>query len=300
MLELRVLNGVHKGAILPLLEDTITIGSSETCDLAVYESGIEPIHLTLRFDGKACALVHQNGYVLDITNAAIDIGQIMLPNSPFRIGRTWFVYTDSDEAWLDENGPTPKSDIAEQGTKVPPAIAHNVKGRSRKWILASMAVLVLLFGGIMTALLPARSDELSIIEIKPSIPELDATGVMKQLSEMLEERGLKSMINVELRNEMNVAIRGRLDLTSSEVLNRMLRRFKRTFITQVRIDDQVIVTEHGLPFEVNTIVVGKTPHVVTNTQDIIFLGDEKEGYRLVDINEDRVIFDGVSRVEVAW
>lgn len=300
MLELRVLNGVHKGAILPLCEGSITIGSSDSCDLTIYESNIEPTHFTLHFDGKVCSLLHQNGEVLDITNTAIEIGQTLLPNSPCRIGQTWFVYTSSDEAWLDESGPTLQTEATEQEKETPPDTAHTIKAKSKRWILASMAVLVLLFGTMMTVLLAKGSEELNSIEIEPSIPVLDASGVMKQLSEMLEERGLDAMTKVEMTDEMNVAIKGRIDLTSSGVLKRMLRRFKRTFMTQVRIDDQVIVTEQGLPFEVKTIVAGKTPHVVTNNRDILFLGDEKEGYRLVDISEDRVIFDGVSRVEVVW
>ena len=298
MLELRVISGVHKGAILPLLADSVTVGSSETCDLTVYESGIEPTHLTLRFDGKVCSLTHQNGDVLDITNTAMDIGQTLLPNSPFRIGQTWFVYTDSDEAWLDQSGSASKSDAAAQGIKESAVIDNNIK--AKKFIFASMVVLVLLLGGMTTVLLVKGRYEFSTIEIEPSIPELDASGVIKQLSEMSDERGLASMIEFELKDEMNVVIKGRLDLTSSGVLTRMLSRFQRMFTTQVRIDDQVIVTEQGLPFEVKTIVAGKTPHVITNTQDILFLGDEKEGYRLVDVNEERVIFDGVSRIVVVW
>ena len=60
------------------------------------------------------------------------------------------------------------------------------------------------------------------------------------------------------------------------------------------------VRDNALPFRIVQIVGGPNGHVLLEEGIRLFLGDEVEGLRLVQIDNGKVVFDGEQRYEVRW
>lgn len=63
---------------------------------------------------------------------------------------------------------------------------------------------------------------------------------------------------------------------------------------------RVRVRDSAIPFKILQIVSGPNGHVVLETGDRLFVGDEIDGLRLVLIDNSKVVFDGEQRYEVRW
>lgn len=99
MLELRILSGLHRGATLPLDDDTVVIGSDESADVVLLDPGIESTHASLRKTSEGWALSSLNGEVLSSeTNEALK--SLDLRQGEFaRLGRVWISVVDSETPW---------------------------------------------------------------------------------------------------------------------------------------------------------------------------------------------------------
>ena len=83
-------------------------------------------------------------------------------------------------------------------------------------------------------------------------------------------------------------------------LSRMLIKFDKKYITRHTIEDLVTISNPQLPFDIVQVSNGLLAHVVTDNGDRLFVGDEVDGFRLVNIDEQRIVFDGKHRIEVMW
>lgn len=99
MLELRILSGLHRGATLPLDDETVVIGSDEAADVVLLDPGIESTHANLRKTSEGWALSSMDGEVLSSeTNEALK--SLELREGEFgRLGRVWICVVDSDAPW---------------------------------------------------------------------------------------------------------------------------------------------------------------------------------------------------------
>ncbi|WP_206093135.1 hypothetical protein [Pseudomonas viridiflava] len=55
-----------------------------------------------------------------------------------------------------------------------------------------------------------------------------------------------------------------------------------------------------LPFTIIQISNTRLASILTSDGRRLFLGDEVDGMRFVDINEHKLVFEGERRVEVSW
>ncbi len=85
-----------------------------------------------------------------------------------------------------------------------------------------------------------------------------------------------------------------------ELVSRMLSRFGELFDSAVPVISRVRVRDGALPFEIVQIVGGPNGHVVLDEGSRVFVGDEVDGLRLVQIDNSKVVFDGAQRYEVRW
>jgi type III secretion protein D len=102
MLELRILSGLHRGATLPLDDDsTLVMGADEAADVVLLDPGIEPQHATLRTTGEGWALSMLDGELLGAdTNQPLESADLM-PGEFARLGRVWVTVVESDRAWSE-------------------------------------------------------------------------------------------------------------------------------------------------------------------------------------------------------
>jgi len=123
--------------------------------------------------------------------------------------------------------------------------------------------------------------------------------VRQQLLKMLGERELGHRISLQVINGQ-VTLSGDVSRDEVELVSRMLSRFGEQFDTSVPVLSRVSEHSSVLPFKILQIVGGPNGHVVLDQGSRLFVGDEVEGLRLVMIDNTKVVFDGVQRIEVRW
>lgn len=298
MLELRVLTGLHQGAVLPLIEGDVTIGASEEDDLTMFDSDISPNHLTFSFDGVLCVVSEINGEVFNLTNHLLCSGDNINLEDPFRLGNTWFMYVDSDVPWFNDGTDDFSHVNFNSNHKDTNNKEDKVLNRKFLWSFFGSLIFVLLI--VFTSVSLFFDSDYAEIKVKNSTLSLSYESSLLKLTQMIEARELSTYLSISGDGDSAITISGRLSDTQNDVVNRMLARYKHYYKSIIPINNMVQVTEQGLPFEIIRIVKGLIPHVVIEGGESLFLGDEKEGLRLVSIEDHKVIFDGMNRTEVSW
>lgn len=99
--ELRILSGLHRGAILPLGSESITIGSHEDADIVLVDPDIKQIHASLTPGDSGWVFTSKDGEVYSLNSpqsfkeTSVDSGE------PICIGSIWVgVFADGDP-WPD-------------------------------------------------------------------------------------------------------------------------------------------------------------------------------------------------------
>ncbi len=103
MFELRVLNGQHQGAALPLVGEQWSIGSAEELDLALDDAGVASLHCRLQRLDERWTLNAEEGVVCDEQGNALPGLDVKL-NSPFMLGPVWLCVSPAEDAWPSRTG----------------------------------------------------------------------------------------------------------------------------------------------------------------------------------------------------
>ncbi|NOJ24288.1 FHA domain-containing protein [Vibrio coralliilyticus] len=303
MLEIRVLTGLYQGAVFPLLDETLVIGASDDCDLTVSDTGVCDFHLTLLFNGAECIVDKKEGEVLGLANERLAVGHSLLLKSPFRIGSVWLIYTDSNDEWLenpfedvkgrdDQAEAHPSSDDSENSQRDFSILSHWKVGAA---IVISLPAVLFLLVAFTT-----DNSSPSVLELQPPTPTLNVEDSLAKLTSMLDERGLNLAVDTQIVDEQKIIMSGELTTHQYGVFKRMLRRFQHDYTSLVSVIDDTQLLSTTLPFGIVTVVGGPHSHVVTDGGDFLFIGDEKEGFRLSEIRHDTVFFVGPSEVTLPW
>lgn len=99
MFELRILNGLHRGATLPLEDGRLALGSSEEADVVLVDPGIEATHARILFTEGTWQLQSEEG---DVRSAEHNqpVASLSLQAGDFaRVGSIWITVTDADAPW---------------------------------------------------------------------------------------------------------------------------------------------------------------------------------------------------------
>jgi type III secretion protein D len=115
MLELRILNGLHRGATLPLEERPLVIGASDDADVVLVDPGIETEHATLTLTAQGWSLSTLDGAVLGADSNRPQTMLDLEAGEFARLGHVWMTVIDSESPW---NNPPPEptdSDVADAG-----------------------------------------------------------------------------------------------------------------------------------------------------------------------------------------
>jgi type III secretion protein D len=99
MYELRILNGLHRGATLPLDERTQIIGQSEDADVVLVDQGIAERHAQLTLDQSGWTLEQLDGDVRGAENNLPGTQTGLAPGDFARVGAIWVTVVDESEAW---------------------------------------------------------------------------------------------------------------------------------------------------------------------------------------------------------
>ena len=299
MFELRVLDGLHQGAALPLFGEQWSIGAHEGADLLLTDPGVAEQHARLRLidsmwsvQAEAGLLQGADGQVLaQITN--------LIPNVPFSIGAIRLCVTLADQPWPQAApalGAAPPV-VAE----VSPALKlSSIAPTQQKRLLSLVLVVAVIIAVVGIA---STNDPEAEATSAPAVFQKKELAspfeVRQQLLKMLSERELGQRVSLQVINGQ-VTLSGEVPQDDVELVARMLGRFGELFDSAVPVISRVRVRDGALPFKIVQIIGGPNGHVVLEDGGRLFVGDELDGLRLVLIDNSKVIFDGLQRYEVHW
>lgn len=298
MFELRVLDGLHQGAALPLFGERWSIGADPDADLSLYDPGIAERHVWLRLADGQWSLQAEQGLVKNTDGQLVaQVGDLPL-NVPFSIGHIRLCVTRADQPW-------PKAPVVAQQaaplTEVPSTLTlSSISGSQQKRLISLVVVGAVIITAIGMASTGERQAQASLMPPVIRKHELGSPyEVRQQLLKMLGERELGQRISLQVINGQ-VTLNGDVSRDDVELVSRMLSRFGEQFDTPVPVLSRVSERSSDLPFKILQIVGGPNGHVVLDQGSRLFVGDEVEGLRLVLIDNTKVVFDGRQRFEVRW
>ena len=97
--ELRILNGLHRGGILPLDESTLLIGAHEDADIVLVDDGILDHHASLQKTDQGWVVTADAGLVFGTEQTLPQMLVDLHSGDFFRLGETWLVISDTHAEW---------------------------------------------------------------------------------------------------------------------------------------------------------------------------------------------------------
>jgi len=300
MFELRVFDGQRQGAALPLFGEQWSIGAHADADLILNDPGVVEQHALLRFIDGNWSVQAEAGLLRDPDGQVLaQIARLEL-NVPFSLGDVRLCVTLAEQPWpqpaLPETVATLPANKPAQALRLS-SISHAQQRRLISLVLV-VAVIILVVGMDSEE---DREAQASLM-VPPVVQKQElasSVAVRQQLLKMLSERELSQRVTLQVINGQ-VALSGDVSHDEMELVARMLSRFGEQFDSSVPVISRVRVHDGALPFRIVQIVGGPNGHVVLDQGDRLFLGDEVEGLRLVQIDNNKVVFDGAQRYEVRW
>ncbi|QIQ71054.1 type III secretion system inner membrane ring subunit SctD [Pseudomonas coronafaciens] len=330
MFELRVLNGQHQGAALPLIGEQWSIGSAAQLDLALDDAGVKSLHCRLQHQDEDWLLNAEEGPVCDEEGVPQTSVKLAL-NSAFMLGSVWLCVSPAGDEWPAVPAVVPKQPQPESGPARADVPLEKVKSRSQflnrttgiiagllvgvigsAWSLTRPTAMQMDQGPAHVASAVASAGETERSAPGPQKPWTDpaskptagrvrlnnADAVRHQLNSMLSDR-LLTDVSIEETPE-GLMLNGHLKDESLLVYQRMLQRFKDRYESPVNVLDNVGSIKNTLPFVVVQIMTGPHAHLVTADGRRVYVGDEVDGLRLTRIDDQRLQFDGDRHIEVKW
>lgn len=97
--ELRILNGLHRGGVLPLDESTLLIGAHEDADVVLVDPDILAHHASLQKTDSGWVITADAGPVFGTEHPSAQMLLDLQSGDFFRLGETWLVICDARAAW---------------------------------------------------------------------------------------------------------------------------------------------------------------------------------------------------------
>lgn len=305
MFELRVLNGLHQGAALPLVGEQWLIGADDQHDLALYDPGVAALHCRLSRTEAGWSLDAEDSLINDDEGHALTSAQLK-PNQAFALGNVWLCLAAAETAW--PNVPHVIAPVSEATWTSHPEPAPAPRAPRLKLLCAALAGLLLgVIGtqGFMNRAVTATENAPSSSPTAPAAEPVpgkvtlnNRADIRRRLSTLLSER-LLTDVTLEDSGD-GLVLKGRLNEEALQVYRRMLEHFNARYATAVPVQDQVVTLSRGLPFAIAQIISGNNAHLVTADGHRMYIGDHYNGLRLTHIDDQRIQFDGDQHIEVPW
>lgn len=303
MFELRVLDGLHQGAALPLFGDEWSIGAHADADLVLNDSGIAEQHARLRFIDSNWSVQAEAGLLRGADGQVLAQIARLEVSVPFLVGTVRLCVALADHPWPQAPAPAPAAVPTSSRPSVDPVrtlTLSSISHSQQKRLLSLVLVVTIIIMAVGMASTGEREAQASLMPPEVKKNELGSPfEVRQQLLKMLNERELDHRVSLQVINGQ-VALNGDVSQEDVDLVARMLSRFGEQFDSDVPVISRVRVRDSAPPFRIVQIVGGPNGHVVLEDGGRLFVGDELDGLRLVLIDNSKVIFDGAQRYEVRW
>jgi type III secretion protein D len=329
MLQLRVLSGHHKGAILDLNEqqqNVYTIGCDDYSDVLLVDIGIKKEHLKCIYENHQW-FVETDEDVREENGCFLIGKQLIHLYKRVYVSGVWIGFAEENDDWSILE-PLPDLDFLKQANinlndflkaepekEAPTAIIVEQKKASIKTkVLAIMGLLSLagwatanVFLGEDGQNFTANSKNSSTIKVQKKegqdlTPQrIQQTFSRRELAKLLEKRlialDLHQFIDYQYHADGWV-LRVSLDEEERMRLERALEQFNQDYQPKFAISVQNIEKTHRLGIAISQVILGKIAGIVTKNGERLYIGDEYNGYRLISVAQNKVIFDGPEKVEI--
>lgn len=299
MFELRVLDGLHQGAALPLFGEQWSIGAHAEADLVLSDPGIAEQHALLRLVGSTWSVQAQAGLLQGAKGQVVAQITHLALGEQFGVGAIRLYVAVADQPWPE--APAPATPAKVMAKEAPQTLKLSALGPSQQRRLISVvlvvAVIIMVVGIASTG---ERDPQASLMPAVPQKTELVSPfEVRQQLLNMLSERDLSQRVSLQVINGQ-VALNGDVSEEELALVTRMLDRFGEQFDSVVPVLSRVRAHDNELPFKIVQIIGGANGHVVLEDGNRLFVGDQVDDLRLVMIDNSKVVFEGARRYEVRW
>ena len=305
MFELRVLDGLHQGAALPLFGDEWSIGAHADADLVLNDAGIAEQHARLRFIDSNWSVQAEAGLLRSADGQVLAQIARLEVSVPFLVGTVRLCVALADHPWPQAPAPAPAPAAVPTSSRpsvdpVRTLTLSSISHSQQKRLLSLVLVVTIIIMAVGMASTGEREAQASLMPPEVKKNELGSPfEVRQQLLKMLNERELDHRVSLQVINGQ-VALNGDVSQEDVDLVARMLSRFGEQFDSDVPVISRVRVRDSAPPFRIVQIVGGPNGHVVLEDGGRLFVGDELDGLRLVLIDNSKVIFDGAQRYEVRW
>ncbi|RWR00981.1 hypothetical protein ED28_16155 [[Pantoea] beijingensis] len=322
MYELRVLNGLHEGAALPLSGNLWWIGNTVESDLQLCDNGIKARHCQLvRQDDQSWLLLAEEGIVCNREGERQTIPLSIVPGEIFTLNGVWICLEAAETEWSgNQIIPQPQvqtaikpvqpvqqdrqEPIGEQIAAMVPAKKSLFKRLLPPWTQITAVSLLLLFAITVTSwiLQPGIAEQSTETTTQLSKPHLDNNVAIRTVVEhMLRERQLNGVVKIDT-SKKSVILRGSLPKDQLPVVQRMVDNVEKNYHLGVPLINDTEARATTLPFRITQITDGSKANIVTEDGQRLFIGDEHSGFRLVRISTNEVQFRGQDNndITVNW
>ncbi|MFB9241752.1 hypothetical protein IV454_18935 [Massilia antarctica] len=326
MLELRILNGLHRGATLPLDGQAINIGSGDEADVVMADHGIEADHALLAPHGDAWLLTPSGGAIHAADRSdACELVELRAGDCA-RVGDIWLSICWPDSPW---EAPPPLPDpephfdareaAPEESAATPAAPPREAPKAHRRWrrrgigaLLATVAAMLAATAYALTTRAPlapatAPPAALPAVRMDAAAPGKTAAAPADAGQPALAALFRKRLADAELLNRFDLALGERawsmqahLDDEETARFERILNSFIKEHHITFPVSARAVTAEAMLPFRIGQVISGANASVVTQDGARLYVGDDYRGVRLVAIQPGRASFFGKRKIEVIW
>ena len=293
MFELRVLNGLHEGAALPLSGENWAVGNHEDSDLQLCDSNIQGLHARLSRQESGWQLMPDQGEIYLAHGQPVKEELTLDIDQPFQLSGVWLVVTDATSPWESKS----LIPVDNQGKILKPKNAQKRKVRLPLWYKSAVVVLTLLLGIMLTGWFFASAPPVQNRNMKPVIA--DAEGLQSILTHKLQERDLNHAVTIT-HYMQGIYLTGDVTTRQMDILNRLMTAMKNEYDIRIPFTNGAKLKRLKLPFQIIQITEGKHANIVIEDGRRLFVGDHESGYTLAKITKDTVQFTGQSNITVAW
>ncbi|MCX8956566.1 FHA domain-containing protein [Erwinia psidii] len=298
--ELRVLTGLHRGALLPLSGTQWLIGSSSDADLTLYDPVIKENHCRINHTTTNWQVEGLQGPVLTEEGYRTDRIEDLTVGTPFSLDGIWLCIEEANSPWDEKENITQKKEEN-------PVSAQNKENERRRrspfpalicFFLALTAMVLAIFSS--EEKVPPATQQADCIQPASRIYLESTQQVSNVLQQMFEEADLFSQLSIEIKDKGNITVSLDNENKLLESTHEVLSHFEKLYDSDVQIILNIIDTFPSLPFKVIQVVKGQSPYLVTEDGQYIFINDRLCGINFVAITDDKLIFEGKQKIEVSW
>ncbi|MCF5260390.1 type III secretion protein, partial [Pseudomonas sp. PA-5-4A] len=116
MFELRVLDGLHQGAALPLFGEQWSIGAHAEADLVLSDPGIAEQHALLRLVGSSWSVQAQAGLLQDAKEQVVAQITNLALGEQFGVGAIRLYVAVADQPWPEAPAPATPAKVSAKVT----------------------------------------------------------------------------------------------------------------------------------------------------------------------------------------